>query len=171
MSQIAIQSVVAGDVTAGLAAPNGNPDTLYRLGEAPYELHKLVGDRLPLSPIGTMRKVTPGAISGTATISAAALASGGLVFTGGAGTQTLPTAALLLAQLGGGGKGTIFDFFVDNSAGSGTCTLAVSASILVPATIVVTGGATLTVAGQATGLALFRIVFSSATAAVIFRMG
>jgi hypothetical protein len=119
---------------------------------------------------GRVRHRTGAAISGTATITAAQLATGSLVFSGGAGSQTLPTAALLGALIGAK-QGTEFDFTVDNSAGSGTCTLVVSASILVPATVVVTGGATLTVAGQATGLALFRIVFSSATAAVVFRIG
>lgn len=163
-----MQGVSAAELAAGVY---GNPDTLYYSKEAPYGIARWVGPSLPLIPVGVTCRVIGAAVSGTATITAAQLATGGLVFSGGAGTQTLPTAAALLAQLGGGGAGTVFDFFVDNSAGSGTCTLAVSASILVPATVVVTGGATLTVAGQATGLALFRIVFSSTTAAVIFRLG
>lgn len=168
MSQNFIQPVTAGEVANGIA---GDPDTLYRLTTAPWGLHRFIGAGLALQPVGVSRRIVGAAISGTATLTGAQVAKGGLVFSGGAGTQTLPTAALLLAALGGGGAGTVHDFFVDNSAGSGTCTLAVSASILVPATVVVTGGATLTVAGQATGLALFRIVFSSATAAVVFRLG
>ena len=167
MSQNFIQAITPDELANGIKT---DPDTFYRRTTAPYPMFKGNGTNYP-EPIGNTKHIVGGAIAGTATISAASLARGGLVFTGGAGTQTLPTAALLLAALGGGGAGTVHDFFVDNSAGSDTCTLAVSASILIPATIVVTGGGTLTVAGQATGLALFRIVFSSATAAVIFRLG
>lgn len=113
---------------------------------------------------------TGAAISGTATITAAQLVTGALIFSGGAGTQTLPTATLLGAALRAG-QGTSFEFTVDNTAGSGTCTIAVGAGI-VAATPVVTGGATLTVANSATqGIGIFRIVFSSATAAVLFRIG
>lgn len=166
MGQVLIQPVSAAEVANGIA---GNPDTLYRLNVAPYTFYRWTGQSLVPTDVGDQIVGAP--ISGTATITGAQLAKGGLVFSGGAGTQTLPTAALLLAALGGGGAGTVHDFFVDNSAGSGTCTLAVSASILVPATVVVTGGATLTVAGQATGLACFRILFSSTTAAVVFRLG
>ena len=188
MSSVQLQPISATEVSTGLAS-NPNPDTLYYLNVSPYTLYRWSGSGktvVTLSAAGIaafqaapiiskpsqVNMGTGAAISGTATITGAQLATGLLVFTGGAGTQTLPTAAALLAALGtGGGAGTAHDFYVDNSAGSGTCTLAVSASILVPATVVVTGGATLTVAGQATGLACFRILFSSATAAVVFRLG
>jgi hypothetical protein len=113
---------------------------------------------------------TGAAISGTDTITAAQLATGALVFSGGAGTQTLPTATLLGAALNAK-QGTVFWFTVDNTAGSGTCTIAASTGI-VAGPAVITGGATLTVANSATqGIGLFQIVFSSATAAVLFRMG
>ncbi len=113
---------------------------------------------------------TGAAIAGTATITAAQLLQGALTFTGGAGTQTLPTATLLGAALNAA-QGTRFFFTVDNTAGSGTCTVAVGAGI-VAAAPVITGGATLTVANSATqGIGVFLIVFSSATAAVLFRVG
>lgn len=110
------------------------------------------------------------AISGTGTITAAQLATGALIFSGGAGTQTLPTGTLFGAEMRAA-QGTVFDFTVDNTAGSGTCTIAAGTNMIAgPA--VITGGATLTVANSATqGIGLFRIVFSSATAAVVFRIG
>lgn len=113
---------------------------------------------------------TGAAVSGTATVTVAQLVTNALVFSGGSGTQTLPTATLLGAALNAT-QGTVFDFHVDNTAGSGTCTIAASTGI-VAGPAVITGGATLTVANSATqGIGLFRIVFSSATAAVLFRIG
>lgn len=110
------------------------------------------------------------AVSGTAAVTAANLATGTLVFTGGAGTQTLPTATAIGAQIGAI-QGTSFDFNVDNTAGSGTCTIAVNTGI-VAAVPIITGGATLTIANSATqGIGVFRLVFSSATAAVLYRIG
>lgn len=109
-------------------------------------------------------------ITGAATLTAAQLATRSIIYTGGAASVTLPTAALLGAELRAA-QGTIIDFTVDNTGGSGTCTIVVGSGI-VAGPAVVTGGATLTVANSATqGIGLFRIVFSSATAAVLFRIG
>ena len=109
-------------------------------------------------------------ISGTGTMSAWAVAIGSLAFTGGAGVQTLPTATLLAAEISAT-RGTVHDFTVDNTAGSGTCTIAVNTGI-VAAVPIITGGATLTIANSATqGIGVFRLVFSSATAAVLYRLG
>lgn len=113
---------------------------------------------------------TTGAVAGTAAVTVANLLTGVLVFTGGAGTQTLPTASAISA-VNGAVQGTVVDFVVDNTAGSGTCTVAVNTGI-VAATPIITGGATLTIANSATqGIGLFRLVFSSASAAVLFRIG
>ncbi len=122
-------------------------------------------------PIGeNLRHPTTAAISGTATLTAAQVATGALVFSGGAGTQTMPTGTLMGAALNAR-QGTTFDFTVDNTAGSGTCTLAAGTN-MVAGPAVVTGGATLTVANSATqGIGLFRMVFLSSTAAVLFRLG
>ena len=110
------------------------------------------------------------AVSGTGTVSATNLSTGALIFTGGAGTQTLPPATDMATRIAAL-QGTIFDFTVDNTAGSGTCTIAVNTGI-VAAVPIITGGATLTIANSATqGIAQFRLVFSSATAAVLYRMG
>jgi hypothetical protein len=119
---------------------------------------------------GRVRYRTGAAVAGTGTVTAAQLVAGSLVFSGGAGTQTLPTATLLGSALNAS-AGTVFDFTVDNTAGSGTCTIGASTGI-VAGPAVVTGGATLTIANSTTqGIGLFRLVFSSATAAVLFRIG
>jgi hypothetical protein len=110
------------------------------------------------------------AISGTGTMTAVALGTGKLIFSGGAGSQTLPTATNIGTQLQAV-AGTVFDFSVDNTAGSGTCTIVVNTGI-VAAVPIITGGATLTIANSATqGIGAFRLVFSSATAAVLYRIG
>lgn len=112
---------------------------------------------------------TGAAVAGTATVTTAQLLTGSLVFSGGAGTQTLPTATLLGTALNAK-QGTVFDFSVDNTAGSGTCTIAVGAGMTAAA--VITGGNTLTVGNSATvGVAQFRLHFFSATGAVLYRLG
>ena len=130
MSNVPLQPISATEVSTGLAS-SPNPDTIYYLNVSPYTLYRwsgsgktvvaLTNGTTPVMTKPATINATGGAISGTATISAANLATGALTFTGGAGTQTLPTAADLLAAIGGTGQGTTFDFSVDNSAGSGTC--------------------------------------------------
>jgi hypothetical protein len=109
------------------------------------------------------------AVNATATISAAELAKGYVTSTSAAATTiTLPTATLLGTQLGAT-KGTVFTFYVDNTAGANTVTVAVGVGIVTQS--VLTGGETLTIANSATeGIGTFQIVFSSATAAVLSRI-
>jgi hypothetical protein len=154
-NQIAVPSAtVLADRYTRYIGPNG--EQLYSDG---------VGLRL-----SELRGANTAAVSGTAAITVANLIAGNLVFTGGAGTQTLPNAAAIVA-VNGAAQGTQMQFSIDNTAGSGTCTLAVNTGI-VAATPIITGGATLTVANSATqGIGLFRLVFSSASAAVLFRIG
>ena len=114
---------------------------------------------------------TAKAVNTTGSITAAELA-GGLITSTSASTvtATLPTATLLATQLGAV-QGTIFEFVVDNTAGANTVTVAVNTGIVV-CSGVVTGSNTLTVAASATtGIGVFRLVFSSATAAVLYRLG
>ena len=162
-----VEPIAPGEVATRV----GRPGVLYKLNDdsgAGYFWNPLTSTMEPMA--GPFRHRTGAAISGTATITAAQLLTGSLVFSGGAGTQTLPTGTLLGAALDAA-QGTTLDFSVDNTAGSGTCTLAAGTNMIAgPA--VVTGGATLTVAASATqGIGLFRIVFSSSTAAVVFRIG
>lgn len=114
-------------------------------------------------------KNTPAAINATATATAAQVASGYITSTSAAAVAlTLPSAAAILADLGLG-AGTVFDFIVDNTAGSNTITVTLPASITVLATPVITGTDTLTVS-TANGIGVFRLVFTSATAAQIIRL-
>lgn len=111
------------------------------------------------------------AVNVTATLTGSQVAKGLITSTSAAAVAaTLPTAALLLAALGTPGADTkkVLDFIVDNSAGANTVTVVASASITA-ATAVVTGGATLTIASGAVGL--FKIFFTSATVAKIYRVG
>lgn len=115
-----------------------------------------------------IRKNTGTAINTTATVTAAQLAGGLLTSTSAAAvTMTLPTATALAAQIGAV-QGTIFDFVVDNSAGSNTVTVAVGSGIVASG---FPSSNTLTLANSATiGVATFRIVFISTTAATLTRI-
>ncbi len=114
-------------------------------------------------------KNTPVAINATATATAAQITSGYITSTSAAAVAlTLPSAAGILADLGLG-AGTVFDFVVDNTAGSNTITVTLPASITVLATPVITGTDTLTVS-TANEIGVFRLVFNSATAAQIIRL-
>jgi hypothetical protein len=105
----------------------------------------------------------------TATLEAAQLATGYITSTSAAAVSlTLPTATLLATELGAT-AGTSFEFIVDNTAGANTVTIIVGAGITA-ATPVITGGATLTVS-VANDIGIFRIVFSSATVAKLYRIG
>jgi hypothetical protein len=160
------ENIAAGE----LSTRTGRLGVIYADDATGTEYH-WDGTNSKFQPVnGRVRHRTGAGVSGTATVTAAQLATGALVFTGGAGTQTLPTATLLGAAMNAG-AGTVFDFNVDNTAGTGTCTIAVGTGI-VAGPAVITGGATLTVANSATqGIGCFRLVFSSATAAVLFRIG
>lgn len=114
-------------------------------------------------------KPTPTAKNVTASLTAAEMLSGYITSTSAAAVAlTTPTATALAALIPGAGAGTNFDFIIDNSAGANTVTLTLDASIAV-VTPVITGGATLTVS-TSNDIGIFRIVFTSATAAKIFRI-
>lgn len=102
----------------------------------------------------------------TATLTAAQLAARYIVTTSAAATSlTLPTATLLAAQVGAI-QGSVFEFTIDNSGGVNIVTVVVNTGI-VAGTPALTGGATLTVpAGQ---FGVFKIIFKSATTALIYR--
>ena len=112
---------------------------------------------------------TPGsanAINATATATAAQVATGYITSTSAAATTiTLPTGTLLGAALSAT-QGTSLDLFIDNTAGASTVTVAVAVNGVLSSAAVDTAGSfgDLTIASGATGLACFRIMFSSATA-------
>ena len=110
---------------------------------------------------------TTAAINATATATAAQLLTGMITSTSAAPvTITLPTGTLLGAALGAS-KGTVFEFYVDNTAGANTVTIAVATNGILSAAAAAgagTGAGLLTVPSGVTGLASFKLVFSSPTA-------
>lgn len=116
-------------------------------------------------------KPTPTAVNTSAPITAAQLLAGVLTSTSGAPvTITLPTVASVVAVLGNG-RGSSFDFVVDNTLGSNTVTVGLDASITQLVIVPNGGTGALTVAASATlGVGVFKLYFYSATAAVISRI-
>jgi len=116
---------------------------------------------------------TTAAINATATATAAQVATGYITSTSAAATTiTLPTGTLLGAALGAT-AGTVMDLFVDNTAGANTVTIAVATNGILSAAAAAGSGAgagLLTVPSGVTGLACFRIMFSSATAYAFSRI-
>jgi hypothetical protein len=99
------------------------------------------------------------------------VATGYITSTSAAATTiTLPTGTLLGAALSAT-QGTVFDLFIDNTAGADVVTLAVATNGILSTAAADTAGSfgDLTVAAGATGLARFTIMFSSATAYVFTR--
>lgn len=112
------------------------------------------------------------AINSTATATAAQVATGYITSTSGAATTiTLPTGTLLGTALGAV-QGTIFDLYIDNTAGSNTVTIAVAVNGIKSDAANTTAGSfgQLTVASGVTGQACFRLMFSSATAYTFTRI-
>ena len=115
--------------------------------------------------------VAANAIDATATATAAQVASGYITSTSAAATAiTLPTGTLLGAALSAT-QGTSIDLFIDNTAGSNTVTMVVAVNGILSTAAADTAGSfgDLTIASGVTGLACFRIMFSSATAYVFTR--
>ena len=114
------------------------------------------------------------AINATATATAAQVATGYITSTSGAATTiTLPTGTLLGAALGAV-AGTVFELYIDNTAGSNTVTMAVGTNAvqsdwdtqITAATVSGSAAAItpLTIASGVTGMARYTLMFSSATA-------
>jgi hypothetical protein len=109
---------------------------------------------------------TTAAINATATATAAEVATGYITSTSAAATTiTLPTGTLLGAAIGAV-RGTVFDLYVDNTAGASTVTMAVAVNGILSSAAADTPGSfgDLTVAAGATGIARFTLMFASATA-------
>lgn len=115
---------------------------------------------------------TPQAINATATATAGQVASGYITSTSAAATTiTLPTGTLLGAQLGAI-RGTVHDLFIDNTAGANTVTIAVATNGILSAlaAAVAASAGLLTVPSGVTGMACFRLMFSSPTAYTFTRI-
>ena len=114
---------------------------------------------------------TPTAINATATATAAQVATGYITSTSAAATAiTLPTGTLLGAALGAV-QGTVFDLYIDNTAGASAVSIVAAVNGILSTAGVDTAGSfgDLTVASGVTGLGRYTIMFSSATAYVFTR--
>jgi hypothetical protein len=114
---------------------------------------------------------TTAAINATATATAAEVATGYITSTSAAATTiTLPTGTLLGAAIGAV-RGTVFDLYVDNTAGASTVTMAVAVNGILSSAAADTPGSfgDLTIAAGATGIARYTLMFASATAYVFTR--
>jgi len=115
---------------------------------------------------------TPAAINATATATAVQVITGYITSTSAAPTTiTLPTGTLLGAALNAT-QGTVFDLFIDNTAGASTVTIAVAVNGILSAAAAANGTSQglLTVPSGVTGMACFRLMFSSATAYTFTRV-
>lgn len=114
---------------------------------------------------------TTAAINSTATATAAQVATGYITSTSAAAVSiTMPTGTLLGAALGAV-AGTVFDLFIDNTAGANVVTLVAGTNAIVSdaATTTAASFGDVTVGSGVTGLARFTLMFSSATAYVYTR--
>lgn len=112
------------------------------------------------------------AINSTNTATAAQMATGWITSTSGAATTiTWATGTDFGAEIGAV-AGTVFDVFIDNTAGSNTVTIAAGVDTVLSTAGVDTAGSfgDLTVASGATGIGQYRFMFSSATHAVFTRV-
>lgn len=160
-------AAVSGDLTVtGAATLNG--DTV--VGDATTDT-LTVGATTTFST-AVIQKNVGSAINATAVATAAQVKGGLITSTSAAAvTITLPTGTDLGAALGAT-QGTVFDLVIDNTAGANTVTIAVGANNIQSAWSVYqdVGGATLDVVSGVTGTAVFRFVFSSATACTFCRI-
>ena len=115
---------------------------------------------------GSITHATTSAINATAAVTAAQAATGYITSTSASATTlTLPTGTLLGAALGAV-QGTVFDLYIDNTAGASTVTVAAAVNGIKSALAAAEAGGSglLTVPAGVTGQAKFTLMFSSATA-------
>jgi hypothetical protein len=171
---LAVADIAAsGDLTVtgrsnlnGNATFNGNTT----LGNASTDTLRVIATTTFSTAV--IQKNVGSAINATATATAAQVKGGLITSTSAAAvTITLPTGTDLGAALAAT-QGTVFDLVIDNTAGANTVTLAVGANNIQSAWSVYqdVGGATLDVVSGVTGTAVFRFVFSSATACTFCRI-
>ena len=108
----------------------------------------------------------------TATLTADKVASGYITSTSAAATTlTLPTGTLLGTKLGAS-KGTVFDLYIDNTAGANVVTIAVATNGIISAlgAAVAASAGLKTIPAGVTGQAKFTLMFSSGTAYTFTRV-
>lgn len=120
---------------------------------------------------GSVTHASTSAINATGTATAAQVATGYITSTSAlATTITLPTGTNLGAQLGAV-RGTVFDLYIDNTAGANAVTVAVNTNAILSTAATDTAGSfgDLTVAAGVTGIARYTLMFASPTAYVFTR--
>lgn len=128
-----------------------NFTALIAAGQAKYRRATVINS----TAAGTVANVTTGLKSGLITTTSAA-----------AQNIPLPTATQIATAFKAV-SGTSFEFVIDNSTGVSVVTVVVAAGITVPPAVI-TGSNTLTVAAGSVGV--FRLYFTSATAALLSRV-
>jgi hypothetical protein len=156
--QITSAAVAAGAALAVISSGTNENGTIAAKG---------TGLLSTLSPL-VQNHTTAGlaAINSTATATAAQVATGYITSTSGAATTiTLPTGTLLGAALGAT-QGTVFDLWIDNTAGANTVTIAVAVNGILNADAAANAASLglLTIPSGVTGQGRFTLTFSSATA-------
>jgi len=119
-----------------------------------------------------IEKRTTISANATATLTAAQVRTGYITSTSAAAVAlTLPTGTLLGAELGAA-RGTIHEFYIDNTAGANTVTVVIAVDGVLSSAAVANGASQglLTIPSGVTGIGGFRIVFSSATTYVFTRI-
>ncbi len=160
-------SAATGINIAAAAAASGVAITALSSGTD--ENISIAGKAAGLVIIDTiLEQYTPTAQNTSATLTAAQVKAGYITSTSAAPvTLTLPTGTLLGAATAlNASQGSIFNLYIDNTAGSSTITMAVATNGIKSDAANTTAASfgQLTVAAGATGLARFTLMFSSATA-------
>ena len=139
----------------------------------PFLQNVFIGARKPIvAGHGSNSRV---AVNSSATLTAAQVLTGYITCTStSAVTMKLPTGTLLGAAMGAE-QGDTLDLFIDNTASSssGIVTIAVGANGILSALAAAGGGSAaglLTVPVGVTGIACFRLMFTSATAYAFTRI-
>ena len=111
------------------------------------------------------------AINTSATATADHIVSGYITSsTAAAVTITLPTAAQIATSIGGTvSQGTSFEFSVENTGTTNAVTLAVGTGISVQMTPIITGSNNLIITA-ANNIGRFRLVFTTSSTAMLFRI-
>jgi hypothetical protein len=171
-----ISGAAGGNATAGTGNGGDGTDIILTPGAGGTSSGGTVGrPGNVITSRAVVEKHTSAAVNTTATATVAQMLSGYITSTSAATVSvTLPTATNMATALNSAGAGTTFDFYVDNTAGSNTVTVAVGSGIVVAkqtGTGLTGDDQLLTVAASATvGVGHFQLVFTSTSAAVLFRI-
>ena len=158
--------VASGALTNATAIGNGAivaADNTIQLGNTSVTNVKTKGNLININPAVV-------AINTTATATAADIITGYIASTTAAAVNiTLPTATDISTALGSSvGRGTSFEFSVENTGGSNSVTLVAGTGITVHAPII--SGTDNLIITPTNAIGRFRLVFTSTTSAKIFRI-